>query len=240
MLEVLYPIASESYSAGPGQSRVITTDLPGGLPRTELDFMQGFFSFNVVLDLHKEKYEELLTVYKQFLRKPQPVRFNLVSYGLVEPHLCWFVPTTFKLSQTDAWDNYKVSFSLVGSREVETPGATALKLPFLPEKAGYSYDEAAFRSVQSTIAAPGPSVGAGFANAHSVVNCSFIFTEAEFPVFMQFFEQYEVGTTFLADLIIDTGDLQEYKCKFETESLKITNRGVVYYVSIKILALKVP
>lgn len=114
-----------------------------------------------------------------------------------------------------------------------------MKLPFLPEKSGYTVAEGPFRSVESTVPAPVPIVGKGFPNTHNAISCNFILTEAEFPQFMSFYRDHETGITFEADLIADTGDLQEYKCKFEQQSLKVTNSALTYYVSVKILALKV-
>lgn len=117
MIEILYPVARDSYSAEPAIDKLIVTDLPGGLPRTELDFIGGFFRFQVVMQLHKAQYEDALAKYNQFLRNPQPVRFNLISYGLLSPHLCWFVPNSWQLVETDARDAFKVQFALLGSAE---------------------------------------------------------------------------------------------------------------------------
>lgn len=114
-----------------------------------------------------------------------------------------------------------------------------MKLAFLPEKEGYAYDEGPFRSVLGTIPSPAPEVGKGQPNTFYVVKCSFIFERAEFDQFMAFFQQHETGITFEADLITAGAVLEEHKCKFEQESLRITNKGIVYYVSVTINALKV-
>jgi len=117
MLEVLNPISSDSYSARPAISPGITTILPGGLPRIERDIIGGYFRFDVSLKLNKQKYVEFNNVYQQYLRAPQLVKFNLVSYGLSKPHLCYFVPGSWNMQETDARDSFRVSFSIVGSEQ---------------------------------------------------------------------------------------------------------------------------
>lgn len=117
MLAFPFPVNSEDYTATPGVDRLITTDLPGGLPRTELDFIGNFFNFQVSLEVNKKKYLELMALYGSYVRSPQPCQFNLASYGVVSPHLCYFVPDSFKLVKTDARDYFRVQFNLVGSKQ---------------------------------------------------------------------------------------------------------------------------
>lgn len=113
--DIPFVVNSDGYSATPMPGNVITTDLPGGFPRTERDFVNTYFVFNISFELTAKQYDELKVIYDSYLKKPEPVRLNLISMQKPVLHWCWITPGSWKLVKTQH-DYFKVALKLIGAQ----------------------------------------------------------------------------------------------------------------------------
>lgn len=111
-----------------------------------------------------------------------------------------------------------------------------MKLQFMPELDSYSVEEGDYRSFAEALNSPAPNVGKGFVNTPFAIPCKYILTEAEHKTFMDFFEAHMFGRSFEADLILDSSLIQECKCRFVYDSLKIANKGECYTINVILMS----